>query len=49
MKEPSDVLKPLLLGLGAVAVVGVLMLGGWALTDGSPDAPPRQAPARRPC
>lgn len=38
-------LKPLLLVLGAVALVGVLMLGGWALTGGSPDVPPRQAPA----
>jgi type IV secretory pathway VirB10-like protein len=39
------VLKPLLLGMCAVAVVGVLMLGGWALTGRTPDAPPRQAPA----
>lgn len=38
-------LKPLLLVLGAVALVGVLMLGGWALTAGSPDVAPRQAPA----
>lgn len=38
-------LKPLLLVLGAAALVGVLMLGGWALTGGSPDVSPRQAPA----
>lgn len=38
-------LKPLLMGLGAVAVVGLLMLGGWALTSATPDVPERQAPA----
>ena len=38
-------LKPLLIGLGAVAVVGLLMLGGWALTSATPDVPTRQAPA----
>jgi hypothetical protein len=40
------VLKPLLLmGLGAFALVGLLMLGGWALTSATPDVPERQAPA----
>jgi hypothetical protein len=39
------VLKPLLMGLGAFAVVGLLMLGGWALTSATPDVPERQAPA----
>ncbi|MEA2224242.1 MAG: hypothetical protein QOH83_2618 [Solirubrobacteraceae bacterium] len=36
-------LRSLLLVLGAVALVGVMMLSGWALTDGSRDVPPRQA------
>ena len=40
-----DVLKPLLMGLGAFAVVGLLMLGGWALTSATPEVPERQAPA----
>jgi hypothetical protein len=39
------VLKPLLVVLGAFAVVGVLMLGGWALTSATPDGPARPAPA----
>ena len=38
-------LKPLLMGLGAFAVVGLLMLGGWALTSATPEVPERQAPA----
>ncbi|HVF77076.1 MAG TPA: hypothetical protein VNA28_02165, partial [Solirubrobacteraceae bacterium] len=38
-------LKPLLLVLGAVAFVGALMLGGWALTGGGADLPASQAPA----
>jgi hypothetical protein len=38
------VLKPLLQGLGAFALVGVLMLGGWALTSATPQVP-RHAPA----
>jgi hypothetical protein len=37
--------KPLPLVLGAVALVSVLMLGGWTLTSDSRDVPPRQAPA----
>jgi hypothetical protein len=36
---------PLLLVLGAFALLGVLMLGGWALTSGTPDVPAREAPA----
>jgi hypothetical protein len=39
------VLKPVLLGVGAFALVGLLMLGGWALTSATPDVPERQAPA----
>jgi hypothetical protein len=39
------VLKPLLVVLGAFAVLGVLMIGGWALTSATPDAPRRDAPA----
>jgi hypothetical protein len=37
---------PLLLGLGALALVGVLMLGGWALTSATPQVP-RHVPAAR--
>jgi FtsZ-interacting cell division protein ZipA len=36
---------PLLLVVGAFALVSLLMLGGWALTSGTPDVPARQAPA----
>jgi hypothetical protein len=36
---------PLLLVLSALALLGVLMLGGWALTSGTPDVPAREAPA----
>ena len=39
---------PLLLVLGAFALVSLLMLGGWALTSGTPDVPARQAPSARP-
>jgi hypothetical protein len=38
---------PLLLGLGAFALVGLLMLGGWALTSATPEVP-RHVPAARP-
>lgn len=37
-------LKPLLLIFGVVAVVGSLMLGGWALTNVTPDVPSKPAP-----
>jgi hypothetical protein len=37
-----------LLVLGAFAVVSLLMLGGWALTSGTPDVPARPAPAASP-
>jgi hypothetical protein len=43
----SDVRTPLLLGLGALALVGLLMLGGWALTSATPEVP-RHVPAARP-
>jgi hypothetical protein len=39
------VLKPLFLVLGVIVVAGALMLGGWALTNGTPAAPVRPAPA----
>jgi hypothetical protein len=39
------VLKPLPLVLGLVAVVAALMLGGWALTSGTPDVPSSSTPA----
>ncbi|MGI9096894.1 MAG: hypothetical protein ACR2H2_00070 [Solirubrobacteraceae bacterium] len=37
--------KPLPLVLGLVAVVVALMLGGWALTSGTPDVPRGSTPA----
>ena len=36
-------LKPLLLVFGVIVVAGALMLGGWALTSGTPAVPVRPA------